>query len=157
MADTIQSPGREALVQLREITKDTVYDVCVLKVAPGQEHFVADNAFSIAQAHFEEYAWFRAIYADETPVGFIMLSDNTDAPEYFLWRLMIAAGYQRKGYGRRAVQQLIEYVRTRPNARELLVSYHVGEGSPRDFYLSLGFEHTGRMDGNEVILRLPLE
>jgi hypothetical protein len=55
------------------------------------------------------------------------------------------------------VQKLIEYVRTRPNARALLVSYHPAEGSPRDFYLSLGFEDTGRMDGHEVILRLPLE
>ena len=91
------------------------------------------------------------------PVGFIMLSDNADAPEYFLWRLMIADGYQHHGYGRRAVGQLIEYVRTRPNATELLVSYHPGEGGPRDFYLSLGFQDTGKIDDGEVVLRLPLE
>jgi len=86
-----------------------------------------------------------------------MLSDNADAPEYFLWRLMIADGYQHRGYGRRAVGQLIEYVRTRPNATELLVSYHPGEGGPRDFYLSLGFQDTGKIDDGEVVLRLPLE
>lgn len=157
MTDSKQMPERDALVSLREVTKGTVRAICALKVAPEQEQFVANNAFSIAQAHFEEYAWFRAIYAADIPVGFMMLSDNPDAPEYFLWRLMIADGYQRRGYGRRAVQHLTEYVRTRPHATELLVSYQPGEGSPRDFYRSLGFEDTGRMDDGEVVLRLPLE
>lgn len=157
MTTTASTPGRNAVVTLRAITKDTVFAICALKVAPGQEHFVAGNAISIAQAHFEEHAWFRAIYADETPVGFIMLSDNPDAPAYYLWRLMIADGYQRNGYGRRAVEQLIEYVRTRPNATELLVSYVPGDGSPRDFYLGLGFEETGKMEDGEIVLRLPLD
>jgi diamine N-acetyltransferase len=157
MSNQMQMPEQDAPVSLREITKDTVRALCALKVAPEQEQFVASNAFSIAQAHFDEYAWFRAIYAGDIPVGFVMLSDNPDAPEYFLWRLMIADGYQHRGYGRRAVQCLIEYVRTRPNASELLVSYHPGEGSPREFYRSLGFEDTGRMDDGEVVLCLSLE
>jgi diamine N-acetyltransferase len=144
-------------VSLREITKDTVRTVIGLKVAPGQEHFVASNAFSIAEAHFSDIAWFRAIYAGETPVGFIMLADDPDKPKYFLWRLMIDARQQGKGYGRRAVQQLIDYVKTRPGATELLVSYVPGEGSPRDFYVKLGFQDTGRIEDDEIVLRLPLE
>jgi diamine N-acetyltransferase len=156
-AGIAQPVGPDATVSLREVTKDTVRTVIRLKVGPGQEHFVAPNAFSIAEAHFSDIAWFRAIYADETPVGFIMLADDPDKHEYFLWRLMIDAGQQGKGYGRRAVQQLIDYVKTRPNASELLVSYHPGEGSPRDFYLKLGFQDTGREEEGEVILHLPFE
>ncbi len=153
MTDVI---GSGAQVSLREVTAETVRTICELKVAPEQEQFVAPNAFSIAQAHFDQFAWFRAIYADETPVGFIMLSDNPEAPEYFLWRLMIAAEYQRMGFGQRAIALLVNYVRSRPGATELLVSYHPGEGSPRDFYRKLGFQDTGMMDGDEVVLRLPL-
>jgi diamine N-acetyltransferase len=149
--------GSEPVVSLREITAETVRDICALKVAPEQEAFVAPNAVSIAEAHFTPIAWFRAIYADETPVGFVMLADNPDAPEYFLWRLMIADGQQGHGYGRRAIALLVDYVRTRPGATELLVSYHPGEGSPRDFYRKLGFEETGRVEDGEVVLRLPLE
>ena len=85
-----------------------------------------------------------------------MLHDDPEQHEYFLWRLMIAAGQQGKGYGRRAVERLIAYVKSRPGARELLVSYHPGEGSPREFYLKLGFEDTGMTEDDEVILRLPL-
>ena len=60
---------------------------------------VANNAVSIAQAHFEPCAWFRGIYANETPVGFIMLYDDPDEPAYFLWRLLVAEEYQGLGYG----------------------------------------------------------
>jgi diamine N-acetyltransferase len=148
---------RDATVTLHEVTKDTVGAVCGLQVAAEQREYVADNAFSIAQAHFEPKAWFRAIYADETPVGFVMLSDDPDAPEYFLWRLMIDAAHQGKGFGRTAIALLVDYVRTRPAARELLVSYHPGPHSPRDFYLKQGFRDTGRIEEGEVVLSLPLD
>jgi diamine N-acetyltransferase len=156
MTTTTQAVSAASVVSLREVTAETVTTICNLKVAPEQEQFVAPNAVSIAQAHFDPHAWFRAIYADETPVGFLMLSDNPAAPEYFLWRLMIAAEHQRKGFGERAVALLIDYVRARPGATELLVSYHPGEDSPRDFYRKLGFQETGDMLDDEVVLRLPL-
>ncbi|MDP9373863.1 MAG: GNAT family N-acetyltransferase [Chloroflexota bacterium] len=148
--------GPEAEVSLREITADTVRAICRLAVAPEQEGFVAPNAVSIAQAYFEPRAWFRAIYAGDTPVGFIMLDDDPERGVYFLWRLMVAAEHQGKGYGRRAVAHLLDYVRTRPGARELLVSYVPGEGGPAGFYRRLGFEPTGAMEGDEVVMRLPL-
>ena len=60
-------------------------------------------------------------------------------------------------YGGQAIQRLVEYVRTRPGARELLVSCGQGEGSPQGFYESLGFTLTGEKLGDEVVLRLPLD
>jgi diamine N-acetyltransferase len=151
----IEPPAR---VSLREVTEQTVVKICKLSdtLTAPQSKMVAPNALSIAQAHFSHYAWFRAIYADETPVGFIMLYDNPDEPEYFLWRLMIAAPHQGKGYGRQAMEHLIAYVRTRPNAKELLVSCGEGEGSPEGFYRTLGFERNGEMEEDEVVLSLAL-
>lgn len=150
-------PGDDATVTLREVTKETVRAILRLKVAPEQEQFVASNAVSIAQAYFDrEIAWFRAIYADEVPVGFVMLSDDPAKAEYFLWRFMIDARYQGHGYGRRAIDLLIEYVRTRPGAKELLVSCVPGDGSPCPFYEKLGFVYTGEQDEDELVLRLDL-
>ncbi len=147
-----------ALVSLREVTEKTVVPICKLSdtLTEAQKKMVASNAMSIAQAHFSKYAWFRAIYADETPVGFIMLYDDPDKPEYFLWRLMIAGPYQGQGYGQKAVEQLIAYVKTRPGAKELLVSCGEGEASPEGFYTGMGFVRTGEKEDNEVILRLVL-
>ena len=150
--------GSEAIVTLREITAETVRSICMLSdtLSEDQHHMVADNAMSIAQAHFSDKAWFRAIYADEQPVGFIMLYDDPEEKQYYLWRLMIAGPYQGKGYGRQAIQLLIEYVRTRPGAEALLASYVPMEGGPKGFYHKLGFESTGEMEGDEVVIRLAL-
>jgi diamine N-acetyltransferase len=142
---------------LREITGDTLWPIMTLAVAPDQKHFVAGNAESIAQAYFHrEVAWFRAIYADETPVGFLMLEDDVAAQEYHLWRLMIDARYQGHGYGRRAVEQLMDYVRTRPGGSVLTVSCVPGEGSPCPFYERLGFRPTGEIDDGEIVMSLEL-
>ena len=149
MSDELEKPGRDAVVTLREITKETLRPFLKMKVAAPQEEMVAPNSVSIAQAHFEPKAWFRGIYADETPVGFIMLFDDPEEPVYFLWRLMVAEDYQGLGYGRIAIAHLVEYVKTRPHAKELLVS-HVQEidGNPGPFYQKLGFEYTGKVEGN---------
>jgi diamine N-acetyltransferase len=152
-----KQPGRNAVVSLHEITKETLRPFLKMKVSEAQNNMVAPNSVSIAQAHFEPYAWFRGIYADETPVGFIMLFDNPDEPSYFLWRLMVAEEFQGLGYGRKAIDHLIEYVKTRPNATELLVS-HVKDtpGNPGPFYQKLGFAYTGEEDGDELVMRLLL-
>jgi diamine N-acetyltransferase len=149
--------NKDATVTLREVTKDTVRKICDLKVRDDQNKFVAPNAVSIAQAYFHEEAWFRAIYADDTPVGFLMLYDDRVKPEYFLWRMMIDASYQGLGYGKKAMELFIEHVKTLPNATELVTSCVPGDGSPEGFYHGLGFRRTGELDGDEVVMRLELK
>ena len=145
-----------AEVTLQEVTKETIWSVMTLEVAEDQGHLVAPNSMSIAEAYFEPKAWFRAICADEAPVGFLMLFDDPDAPRYYLWRMMLAEGQQRKGYGTRALELLVEYVRTRPNATEIIVGAIPGEGSPQPFYERFGFVPTGEVKGGEVQLSLAL-
>lgn len=122
---------------------------------------VADNALSIAQAHFSENAWMRAIYADDTPIGFLLLhigsdyEDGIDCPGVFLWRLMIAGPYQGLGYGRRAMERLFDHLRALGVPR-LYTSCGLGEGSPEGFYKRLGFRPTGEMYGDEIELMLSL-
>jgi diamine N-acetyltransferase len=149
-------------VALEPVTEGNVRAVCRLAVAPAQRTLVAPNAVSLAEALVSPHAWYRAITADSVPVGFVMLSDDPDGttsegrPQYYLWRLMIADGYQGSGYGRRAVELVIRHVRSRPGATELLVSWVPGEGSPEGFYLGLGFAPTGEIDDGEVVARLAL-
>ena len=141
-------------VSLREVTKETLRDITGLKVSPAQERLVATNAESIAEAYFSpDIAWFRAIYADDTPVGFVMLEDNAAREHYYLWRFMIDARYQKRGIGQRALELLFAYVKTRPGARALYTSCVPGEGSPGPFYEKMGFVYTGEDDGGELVMR----
>ncbi|MBU1226952.1 MAG: GNAT family N-acetyltransferase [Actinobacteria bacterium] len=138
-------------VTLREITADTLRSIIRLDVGEHQKAFVAPNSVSIAQAHFEPKAWFRAIYAGEEPIGFVMVYENPEESEYFLWRFMIDHRHQGKGYGRAALSQVIERIRGLPAATRLLTSYLPGEGSPGGFYHRMGFVDNGDEDEGESI------
>ena len=154
----------EAKVSLREISASTVRAVTDLRVAPEQEGYVASNAVSIAQAYFHrEEAWFRSIHAEDLLIGFVMLRDATLLPplpvpaQLSLWRFMIDRRYQGVGFGRKALELVVEHARTRPGIASLETSYVVGPHGPVAFYLSFGFRHTGETKPNgEVVIALEL-
>ena len=156
MPDSRTTSDPQGTVSLREVTPQTVDAILKLRVTKEQERFVASNAVSIAQAHFSPQAWFRAIYAGESPVGFLMLSIQPEQGEYFLWRFMIDAQHQGRGYGRQALELLIRHVKGQ-HARELTLSHVPGAGSPEGFYRKLGFAHTGAQKGGELMMRLALQ
>lgn len=144
----------DTAVTLREITKETCRSILRLEVPDDQKRFVASNAVSIAEAHFSEHAWFRAIYAGETPVGFVMLALEPDFAKYYLWRFMIDRNHQGKGYGRRAMRLVIEFVKRQYGASELTLGYVPGQGDPSAFYRKLGFVETGEWDDDERVMKL---
>ncbi len=148
----------DAIVSLREITPEMISSVCSLSdtLVEPRKNFVATNERSLAQGQAHEKAWYRAVYANDTLVGFLMIVDDDEAGEYFLWRLMIAQPYHGLGFGRQAIDRLVEYVKGK-GAKELLVSCGQGEGSPEGFYLKYGFKHNGQTHGSEIGLTLELE
>ena len=152
-----------AEINLRGITDENRTVVSALRVAPDQEQFVSDVAESLEEAAATPEAgpWYRAIYADDEPVGFVMLSWNvTPAPgilgPWFLWRLLIDERHQRRGYGRAALSQVIDIVRS-AGATTLLTCYHPGVGEPWPFYERFGFVSTGAIEDGEVVLTLDLD
>jgi diamine N-acetyltransferase len=152
-------------LSLREITAANRSEVESLKVTREQENFVASVADSLIEAAETPQArpWYRAIYADETPVGFVMISDNIPQghPEYlgpyFLWRLLIDTRWQHRGFGRATLDLIVEYLGTRPHVDRLLTSVVPGDGSPMGFYRNYGFVLTGELDDvGEIVLELTL-
>lgn len=148
--------AQKARVTLRRITAKTVRPICNLSVSESQRKFVAPNAFSIAQAYFCKNAWFRAIYADETPVGFVMLHEVPKRGRYYLWRFMIDSKYQGRGYGHKALELVIERVKKMPKAKALTLSVVRGEGGAENLYLKFGFKFTGKIEEGEHIMKLNL-
>jgi diamine N-acetyltransferase len=151
-------------VTLRETSPENEAAVRALTAVYGRGLFVVSASDSLDEAATSPDArpWYRAIYAGEQPVGFVMLSYNVPprnqrAPwRYFLWRLLIEARHQRRGYGHAAMTLVIDVVRGSPGATDLFTSVHPGEGGPAPFYRSLGFESTGEWFDDEEVFRLPL-
>ncbi len=152
------------VVSLREITDDNRVAVEALAVTDEQSHYVASVTTSLQEA--EEYpdarAWYRAVYLHDEPVGFVMISDGitVDDPSYvgpyYLWRLLVDHRFQGRGVGTAVLDLVARHVRTRPDARKLLVSCVVGPRSPVTFYQRYGFRLTGEVHEGEPILELDL-
>jgi len=128
---------------LREITRDTVRTVCALEVRDDQKDYVATNALSMAQAHFEPSAVFRAVCLDGQPVGFVQWKDAEAPGTATLWRFMIDRRHQSIGLGRRALALVFNEMRER-GFRSVETSVVRGPSSPLGFYLSRGFVELGR-------------
>lgn len=152
------------MLSLREITEENRAAVEALVVTDEQTQYVASVTESLVEAaEFPDAKpWYRAVYADAEPVGFVMISDGitVDKPEYigpyYLWRLLVDHRFQGRGYGTAALDLVVEHVRTRPDARVLLVSHVVGPTSPGPFYQRYGFRPTGEVHEGEPILELDL-
>jgi diamine N-acetyltransferase len=150
------------MIELRPVDEANRDLLRALQLKPGQERFVTSVADSMAEALDDPGG--RAIqwglYDGETPVGFVMISDDVDGDDYFpqyLWKLLIDARCQGRGYGRAAVDRVVEYFRTRPGVARVLTSCVVGEGGPLGFYEGYGFVQTGDVVfGGELLLRLDL-
>lgn len=152
-------------MSLREITDTNRADVEGLSVSPEQLTYVASNTESLLEAAATPNAcpWYRAVYAGDVPVGFVMISDGIPDTlpgylgPYFLWRLMIDTRWQRQGLGRATLDLVVDYVRSRPSAQRLLSSLVPGTtASPREFYLRYGFRLTGAWFEGEEVMDLPL-
>ena len=72
----------------------------------------------------------------------IDLEVNEEQKNYVARSFMIDKNYQRKGYGRAAMQQALELVRSFPcgESEYCWISYEPENEAARNLYLSFGFE-----------------
>jgi diamine N-acetyltransferase len=148
------------MISLQPITDANREAVEALAVGPAQRRFVSGVRESLLEAAAEPdaHALYWAIHHEATPVGFVMIADEVGSPDYipqFLWKLLIDERYQRQGFGTATLDLIVEYFRGRGRGA-MWTSAAQGEGSPVTFYERYGFERTGDLHGDEVLLRLEI-
>jgi len=143
-------------VTLRKVTNDTFRECIGLQVAGSQKGFVASNMYSLAEAQADGVSNPRAIYADDQVVGFIMYDFEPKENRGYVPRLMVDEDYQGSGYGRSAMQQVIDLFRSNPDCAEIYTSIHPENERAKGLYVSLGFELTGEVDDGEAVLLMDL-
>ena len=141
-------------VSLQEIDAGNFHQCLKLKVADGQENYVADNAVSIAESKIFPHLTPLAVYSENELVGFAMYGRDTETGNFWLVRLMIDASQQGKGYGRAATRAVIEKLNREFDCREIYLSFVPANVCAEKFYSGLGFERTGETDEDgEIIMR----
>lgn len=143
-------------VTLQPITRDNLWAVVDLKPHPHQEGFVAPNIDSIVNAYVEPTFVPLAVYADETLVGFAMYGQHPDTGAWWVIRLMIDRAHQGKGYGRAAMEAVIEMMADRVGCQEIVTSFVPDNAVAAGLYDSLGFCPTGEVEDGEPLVRLRL-
>ena len=139
-------------ISLREIDAKNFHQCLKLKVADGQENYVADNAVSIAESKIFPYLIPLAVYAEEEIVGFAMYGRDTETGNFWLVRLMIDASQQGKGYGKRATRAVIKKLKEEFDCQEIFLSFVPQNVGAEKMYSSLGFERTGETDEDGEII-----
>ncbi|QSB07105.1 GNAT family N-acetyltransferase [Natronoglycomyces albus] len=151
----------DTALSVEEIGPDNVEAALAIKVRPEQEGVVASVAHSLAEAYANQSsAWPRLIFDGDKAVAFLMGGFDPDNPmELFrcgIWRLNVAADAQGKGYGRFAVEVLIEEAKRRGFSK-LTTMWVPGDVGPEKFYVRMGFTVTGEIFGGQVVGELPLK
>lgn len=150
-------PRLSAEVTLRLVRPDNVEALTGLRVHPHQERFLPDNGVTIGQALLRPATWLRAVYAGEEPVGVVAVVERKPADGWaYLWRFMIGAAFQRRGYGAAALGLVLTEFTGRPGTRFMYLKYLPEPGSAREFYQRAGFRDTGEGDGQDAIMTITL-
>ena len=146
-------------VRLIQISKDNFIDAFNLKLEEEQELFVSHPIRSLAQA----YVYYKqctpfGIYDGDKIVGYVMVIYDYDIPEYDIWHMMIDKSEQGKGYGKIALQKVIDYIREKPfgNSDRIALTCNKRNQVALKIYKEAGFEPTGNSDGDEIELAIQL-
>ncbi len=141
------------MVELRKITEDNFIDAFNLKLASGQERFVSHPIRSLAQAYvYRDQCQPFGIYEDDKMIGYVMVIYDYDIPEYDIWHMMIDESMQGRGYGSKALDRVMEYIKTKPFGESDRVALTCNKNNPlaRRLYENKGFTATGIEYGDEI-------
>ena len=144
-------------ITLRPITEDNFIDAFNLKLKDGQERFVSHPVRSLAQAYvYRDQCTPFGIFCDEQMVGYVMVIYDRDVPEYDIWHMMIDGSQQGNGFGKAALELVLEYIKGKPFGDSGRVALTCNKDTPAalNLYKSFGFELTGGEDDDEVELAL---
>ena len=91
-------------------------------------------------------------------VGYVMVIYDYDVPEYDVWHMMIDASRQGHGYGRAALQAVLDYIRTQPfgDSRRVALTCNHENAAALKLYREAGFQPTGVSDEDEAEYALTL-
>lgn len=145
------------MIKLEPVTKHTFQAIIDMKLPPEQGCFVAPNVASLALAWlYPQEARPYAVCNDHDVVGFMMLDWDEGERSVGIWRFMIAAEYQHKGYGRKAMIAAIEIVRSTGKFDLMHLNCVPGNQAAYQLYLSLGFRENGEVEDGELVMTMQL-
>ncbi|WP_318152753.1 GNAT family N-acetyltransferase [Paenibacillus terricola] len=146
-------------VTLQPVSIDNWYACTQLNVTPEQRSvFPAPVVYWIAESKFVHDFELRAIYAEGRVVGFLVYCTSADQDDNcWIPALMIDEQHQGKGYGREAMEVLIQLM-SELSCKRIMIGHRPSNEIAGKLYESLGFMRVSEevIDG-EIVRLLQLE
>ncbi|MDD3429360.1 MAG: GNAT family N-acetyltransferase [Oscillospiraceae bacterium] len=147
-------------VTLKKIDQTNFAACFNLQLREEQAQFVSHPIRSLAQAYvYYNQCTPLGIYANAELVGYVMVIYDYEEATYNMWHLMIDSRQQGKGYGKQALQCVMEYIATKPfgNSNIVLITCAPQNTIAAHLYNAYGFVPTGRRDEEEIELSFTIK
>ncbi|MCM3290672.1 GNAT family N-acetyltransferase [Paenibacillus sp. MER 180] len=144
------------MITLQKIGRNNWKESIQLQTHEDQREFVAPNVYSIAEVQFLPDFVAKAIYNEDQMIGFAMYGLDDADGNYWIRRFMIDEKFQGKGYGKQALQFIIEEICQEQETDTVLISYNLNNERAKGLYAKLGFVEEGISSCGERIARYQL-
>jgi diamine N-acetyltransferase len=143
-------------IEIRKITQENIRACAKLEVSEDQKPFVARNLATIAWAYVDPKFTPYAICKDETVVGLAAVEyipENEDYDRHWIPRFMIGEQYQGFGYGKNAMEKIIEMITTQhSDCQRVRLSVVPENEGAITFYKKIGFIETDEKIEDENVM-----
>lgn len=150
--------GKEMSISLKEINADNWLECTELSVTEEQkEVFSVPIVYWMAMSKYKynNELELLAVYDDDLLVGIVAYGIDPDIDTPWITTVMIDQKYQRKGYGRKAIEQLIDYIRNKYDYKKIIIGHSPKNHVAAKLYESLGF-HELKQEDDEIVRCLQL-
>ena len=153
------------MIRFEMVTPDNFNEVINLKLKEEQVGFLENNLYSLAESKVFDYLEARAIYYDDTLIGFMLYyfqpdgvarqmgpgegkhEIHSDGKDYIYFkRLMLDKKYHGKGLGRASIEAALKYFKKQyPSAAFVELMHYMDNDTGASLYESVGFASTGEV------------
>lgn len=141
-----------------EVTEKNWRSVAALNVAKDQQQFIESNAFSLAESLYEKNGTSVGLYDGEALVGYAMYGWYWEKRKsVWLDRFMIDEHYQGKGYAKRFLRILIQFLHDEFECKIIYLSLHPDNKLAMRLYESFGFRLNGDIDDEGPVVGVVME
>lgn len=144
-------------LKLKRIDESNFVECFNLKLGKDQDKFVSHPIRSLAQAYvyYNQCTPF-GIYKDNVMVGYVMVIYDYDEEMYNIWHMMIDEKYQNNGYGTKALELCLEYIKSKPfgKSNDVVLTCSMENNHGIHIYNKLGFKEIDKCEDDEIMMKL---
>ena len=144
-------------MQFTTIDQHNYRQACCLSVTSEQSGYLSSAPMILARAYAYRHQNSEVSLIEEgtDKLGLIMTRETDLGTTVILDQFFIDQRFQGRGYGRKAMELLLQSLRER-RLKRVVLCYREADQAAARLYRSLGFTETGERDDDEILMELIL-